>query len=250
MIRARGADIDIWRICLVRTGAFLPMSCIFTRVTAEARVFRTGGFAIQDIRSNIRAVVVTLPQWVRTYCLFRYPSLVGRLCAVMHKPPFFTINAELSTSERSIARTRYKRDAVFDHDAQLMLNGVTGQQSLIRGNVSCISDILGHRPLLCSQHLRPAGIQSLNKPRSGLPQASEPRLSYRAALSRAQLSVLRGMSFIARHIRTSVDHLTGGLRFSDHIYSYQDHLRIPRGWSFCIRLPQHSVAPLTSQEGA
>ncbi len=229
-----------------KTGAFLPKSCVFTQDTAEAGVFYAQGFAMPIIRGTIEIVVVALPQWARTYRLFRYPSLIGRLRAAWYEPPFFVTDAKIRISERAIARAGGKSGYAFDDDVRLMLNDVTGFHSQRRGDVSCISDISGHRPLLPSRRLRPAGIQSLNKLRSGPLQVSEPRLSCRAALSQVRLSGLREMSFIVRHTRTVADHIAHSLRIAGCIHTDQGHLRVSRGWSFYIRQLQRAVAPLHS----
>ena len=189
-------------------GAILPMSCEFTRNTADAVVQRHTHLAYSAIGCSISIVVAAPPQWAETHSLIRYPSPYGRSCTFLCRPPFFLFNRTAYRNRRGIAQSRGFASNDFDQRSGMTFTLAITFRERVRCLRRCVSRSFSCYPSWRSPALQPAVTRLANKPLSVLAPARARHLWSAETLPVARLSAPGRTSPTARHSRVAARNFT------------------------------------------
>ena len=86
---------------------FLRSASEFEREAAQKGLPTLGRLAVTQPCGTVEGVVETLDEWVKTTCLYRYPSPVGRRSQTMARPPaFFSYGLNFCVSRQWFAQNQ------------------------------------------------------------------------------------------------------------------------------------------------
>ncbi len=185
-----GAWLDL---IVHRNGMILPVGCENAQDTADAGEACGRRFALRHFNRNVSVVVATLPQRVGTFCLFRYPSPIGRHCADKRRPPIFVTRPKGVDLQQKIARIAFVLWKGFDWLASIGFNAPI-KESAKRGGTKCRSNDSHSYCWWLLRGLPLAATHSHNKGLSAQAPVREPRLSSVAVSEQAWLLAQRATS--------------------------------------------------------
>src|SRR6056297_4258639 len=198
-----------------RCGAFLPSLRRFTRNMADSRASERPGLAFAGATDTVILVVEPRPQGAWTLGPIRYPSPVGRRCAMRRKPPVFPTSSVSCRFRRGSAHYAGQSSLRFDARRGLSHSESRFATAEWRGRETC-RDCFYEVLRLSGWQCLPAVAKACPSRRFwGLAQERAPQRCSMAASRPAHLSGRLATSPIARPIRAAAAEFTRALRARD-----------------------------------
>ncbi len=197
---------------VAKMGTIMPMVRNYARNTADTCIQIAKGLEHAGITGRFMTVVAASPQGAGTHSLNRYPSPYGRLCAFLHRPPFFLHKSTGYVDKRGFAGIGESVTHDFDRGCGIALNGARGRCKTERVIAGCSFLSYFYYRFWRFLPLLPVVIPCWNRALSAVARVLARRLCWTGMLQRGPLSARLAMSPIVRPIPTAATDATRLIR--------------------------------------